>query len=431
MAARLPSLGAALLALALPPLFTHIDYQPTFGVGSATVQLADIAVLVAGAYALIVYRRDIPRLLRARAVWIATAALFVWILVATLYGRAHWSGYHSGKHLLSAAKWDEYVLLAIAPALVLRARRDLNAVFGMLTVWTAFAALVGLTQFFGAGWFKAWGAGSRQPSFVGTHDLAAVGGGALLAGLVALAFDAPLFWSRAWAWGCFAAGCVAFVLGGASAGILGLVPAGLALFFVARRRHAVLVALTVILVSVGVLAIRSKDVADFTRFVGLRHNEQPKGVQTYAQRTILAYFGLRVWLDHPLLGVGWHGTDEFHNLRPYLADARRRWPNQNPKSFPSPAHPYGVQTLYIEALSDLGIVGFLLLVAFFLSALWLALRAPPPLATVGLTWLLLVLGLWAAEGFTSGIPLDAVMWLGVGFAVAAAAARGTLEPSWQ
>lgn len=415
-----------LLALALPPLFTHIDYQPTFGVGAATVQLADIAVVVVGVYALVVYRRELSRLRAARGVWIATAALFVWILAATAYGRLHWDGYRLGKHLLSAAKWDEYALLAIAPALVWRAWRDLRAFFAMLTLWTGLAAIVGLTQFFGAGWFGAWGAGSRQPSFVGTHDLAAVGGAALLAALVALALDAPLFPSRTWAWACFAAGLVGFVLGGASAGLLGLVPAGAALLAIGRGRRAVLVAASVIVACVGVLAIRSKDVADFTRFLGVRKQEQPKGVQTYAQRTILAYFGVRVWLDHPVLGVGWHGTDEFHNLRPYVGDARRRWPNQNPKSFPSPAHPYGVQTLYVQALSDLGAIGLLLLAAFFGAALWLALRAPPPLATVGLTWLLLVLGLWAAEGFTSGIPLDAVTWLGVGFAVAAAAAPARL-----
>jgi O-antigen ligase len=78
-----------------------------------------------------------------------------------------------------------------------------------------------------------------------------------------------------------------------------------------------------------------------------------------------------------------------------------------------------VQTLYLEALADLGVIGFLLLGAFFAVGLWIAWRGPPPLATVGLTWLLLVIGLWTAEGFTSGIPLDGVTWLGVGFAVAA------------
>lgn len=427
MASRFPSLGAALLALALPPLFTHIRYQPTFDIGAATVQLSDVMLIVVGGYALVAYRRELGRLRPARSVWLATAALFVWILLATLYGKHEWSGYRFGKHLLSAAKWEEYVLLAIVPALVLRARRDERLVFGMLAAWVGLAALVGLTQFFGAGWFQAWGAGSRQPSFVGTHDLAAVGGAALLAGLVALVLDTPLFPSRTWAWSCFAVGFAAFVLGGASAGILGLVPAGIALLLVARGRRVLLIAATIVIASVGVLAIRSKDVADFTRFLGLRQEQQPKGVQTYAQRTMLAYLGGRVWLDHPVLGVGWHGTDEFHNLRPYVDDLHRRWPNQVAQSYPSPAHPYGVQTLYLEALADLGAIGFVLLLAFFGSALWIAWRGPPPLATVGLTWILLVMGLWTAEGFTSGIPLDAVTWLGVGFAVAAACRVATVR----
>ena len=427
MASRFPSLGAALLALTLPPLFTHISHQPKFDVGAATIQLADVMVLVAGVYALVAYRRDLARLRPARALWIAIAALFVWILVATLYGKHHWDGYRLGKHLLSAAKWEEYALLALVPALVLRARRDERIVFGTLAAWTALAALVGVTQFFGAGWFDAWGAGSRQPSFVGTHDLAAVGGAALLAGMVAVTLDASFFPSRRWAWACFAVGLVAFVLGGASAGIVGLVPAGLALLVVTRGRHVVLVGAAVAVASVAVLAIRSKDVGDFARFLGLRKQEAPKGVQSYAQRTMLAYLGVRVWLDDPVLGVGWHGTDEFHNLRPQMDEVRERYPNQVPQSYPSPAHPYGVQTLYLEALADLGVIGFLLLGAFFGIALWVAWRGPPPLATVGLTWILLVIGLWTAEGFTSGIPLDGVTWLGVGFAVAAAAEADRLR----
>ncbi len=416
-----------LLALALPPVFTHIDFQPTFDVGSLTVQLADLAVLVVGIYALVAYRDELGRLGRTRVLWLATAALFAWILAACFYPLLWQDGYRVGKHLVSAAKWYEYALLAAAPALVLRSRRDVHLFFSVLAGWTALAALVGVAQFLGASWFDAWGAGSRQPSFVGTHDLAAVGGAAVLAGLVALTGARELFPDRRVAWLCLAGGIVAFVLGGATAGALGLVLAGAALLVVMRGRHALLVGGMVVLCVVGVLAIRSKDFADFTRFVGLREQEQPRGVQTYAQRTVLGYIGARVWLDHPIVGVGWHGTDQYENLAPYVDDARRKFPDQDPQSFPSPGHPYGVQTLYAEALADLGAIGFLLLVAWLAAALWIAWRAPPPLALVGLTWILLVIGLWSAEGFTSGIPLDGVTWLGIGFAVAAAARPGTVS----
>jgi O-antigen ligase len=424
---RAPSLGAVLLALALPPVFTHIDYQPTLDVGALTVQLADVAVVVVGVYALIAYRHELRRLAAARWIWIATAAFFAWILVACFYPLLWQDSYRVGKHLVSALKWYEYVLLAIAPALVLRTRRDVHWFFAVLAGWTALAALVAVTQFLGAGWFDAWGAGSRQPSFVGTHDLAAVGGAAVLAGLVALARARDLFPEPWVAWLCLVAGGIAFVLGGATAGVVGLALACAALLVVTRLQHVLLIGGACLLCTLGVLAIRSKDFADFTRFVGLRDREQPQGVQTYSQRTVLAYVGGRVWLDHPVVGVGWHGSDEFDNLAPYLDDARRKFPDQHPQSFPSAAHPYGVQTLYVEALADLGVIGFALLLAWLAAALWVAWRGPPPLALVGLTWVLLVIGLWSAEGFTSGIPLDGVTWLGIGFAVAAAARAGTVD----
>jgi len=416
-----------LLALALPPVFTHIDHQPTFDVGTLTVQLADIFVIVAGVYALVAYRGDLPRLLRVRTVWLATGALFVWILAACFYPLLWQDSYDTGEHVVSALKWFEYALLAIAPALVLRTRRDVHLFFGVLTLWAALAALVAVAQFVGADWLEAWGAGSRQPSFVGTHDLAALGGAAMLAGLIALVGAGEPFRSRAVAWVCLVVGAIGFILGGATAGVVGLVLACGALLVITRGRHVLLIGGACVLCAVGVLAIRSKDFADFTRFVGLRERSQPRGVETYSQRTVLAYIAGRVWLDHPVVGVGWHGTDEFENLAPYVDDARRRFPDQHPQSFPAPEHPYGVQTLYAEALADLGAIGFLLLAAWFGSVVWIAWRGPPPFSLIGLTWVLLVIGLWGAEGFTSGIPLDGVTWLGVGFAVAAAARAGTVD----
>jgi O-antigen ligase len=416
-----------LLALALPPVFTHIEFQPTFDVGSLTVQLADLAVLAVGGYALVVYRGELRRLLPARAFWVATAALFAWILAACFYPLLWQDGYRVGKHLVSAAKWYEYALLAIAPALVLRSRRDVNLVFTVLAGWAALAALVAVTQFLGASWFDAWGAGSRQPSFIGTHDLAAVAGAAMLAALVAFASERELFPDRRVAWLSFVAGTVGFVLAGASAGVIGLVLACAALLAKTRARHVLLVAGVAVVCAVGVVTIRSKDFGDFTRFVGLREREQPRGVQTYAQRTMLVYIGGLIWLDHPIVGVGWHGTDEYENVAPYVDDARRKFPDQDPQSYPSPADPYGAQTLYVEALADLGVIGFVLLLAWFATGAWIAWRGPPPLALVGLTWVLLMTGIWGAEGFTSGVPLDGVTWLGFGFAVAAAARPATVS----
>jgi O-antigen ligase len=89
---------------------------------------------------------------------------------------------------------------------------------------------------------------------------------------------------------------------------------------------------------------------------------------------------------------------------------------------------YGVQNTWVQALSDLGIVGLVLLVATFASAFWCAWRltrtSTDPAAAIGLAWTALVVWLWAAQGFVAGIPLDAVTWLGFGLvAVGAAHAR--------
>jgi hypothetical protein len=72
-------------------------------------------------------------------------------------------------------------------------------------------------------------------------------------------------------------------------------------------------------------------------------------------------------------------------------------------------------------LADLGIVGFALLAAMVVSALVaagrLALRAPPELARLGLVtlaWLLLAVAVVSGVGLYAGIPVDALLWLGIG-----------------
>jgi hypothetical protein len=54
-----------------------------------------------------------------------------------------------------------------------------------------------------------------------------------------------------------------------------------------------------------------------------------------------------------------------------------------------------------------------------------SLRAPPALAWIpalGVAWIVLALGLWAAFGLVAGVPLDALAWLAIGTAAAGTAA---------
>ena len=162
--------------------------------------------------------------------------------------------------------------------------------------------------------------------------------------------------------------------------------------------------------------------------LGIGKKEQTNGVETYTQRTLLVYIGWRIFLDHPAAGVGWDGSTEQWAYSPYLADAHRRFPGAPELAFPSPAHSWGVQNAYVQALSDLGIVGALLFLGLLATGLVVsgkrALRAPPGQAAVGLIavcWLLVAMGCLSATGFIAGIPTDALLWLALGLVVAATA----------
>ncbi len=235
-----------------------------------------------------------------------------------------------------------------------------------------------------AGWtgLAGWGRGHRQPSFLGTHDLTALGGMTLGIGVVALLWRVEDARLRRGAWVAVVTGVVGFVLGGATAGIFGLVPAALVAAALARRRGLVsrrtlgaALAATAI-ASVGVLALRAGDFDQFFRFAGVRSAQHTTttNVQTYSQRTLLAYIGLRIWEHHPVVGVGWQASGDPAAFTRELPAAHARFPHVAPLAFPAAAHPYGVQILYVQTLADLGVVGLALLVALFVVAVVVGVR---------------------------------------------------------
>jgi O-antigen ligase len=413
--------------LALLPLFLHVDWQPgvslELGSTAVAIELSDAAVLAVVVTALAVGRREgFAPLRRGLRLWLAAGALAAWIVAATLYGPLVLDGYPTLENLVTAAKFVEYALLAPAVALLVRSREDLRLPLAVLVGWCALAALVGLAQFLGADVLDAWAPGRRQPSFLGHHDLAALAGAVLLAGLAALLL-APRASPRLRALA-LAAGALGLILAAAVASLLGLALGATALGVVAlrngvpRRRLAAAAALFGV-VALGVLALRGGDVADFLRFADDEEPARTTGVETYSHRTLLAYIGGRIFVDHPLTGAGWQGSSEPAAFEPYLADAQRRFPSAAPLAFPAPERRHGVQNLYVQTLADLGLLGFGLLVAVFASGLLLAVRAlPAPTALLGLLWLLLAAGLWTAQGLVTGIPLAALTWIAFGLAAA-------------
>ncbi len=422
--------AAAILALAVPFVFLHPHYQPSVTVGAVTADLSDIAILAAVVAAFVSGVRDGFAPLRgARAVWVPLV-LFCLVLLASIGWARHADPAYGVKdHAVSALKFVEYVFLAAAAPLALRRDVDRRGFFWAVVLWSAFLTLIALLQFLGVvNEFKGRRPQQREPSYIGVHDLGAFSGAAISIGfasiLVALRKRLGICGGIA--------GALGISIAAALDSVGGMVVTAVAAWALARRRGPVTIRRTVAvlticaLVSVAAVTLRGSAIKSFLRFLGVAPatRSETHQIQTYAQRTLLAYIGLQIWVHHPVLGVGWQESELPHSFDPYLARTHARFRNAAPQSFPSPAHTWGVQNGPIQTLSDLGIVGALLLAATVLAAFRLlvrvAARGPPALlwsALVGTGWLLFALAVFTGSGLLPGLPVDALLWLAIGLAV--------------
>ena len=425
LAARLASSGSSLgplvLAAALVPLFVHDDFQPSVDVGSVTLRLADLAVLAVGAAALGELRRTgFARLRAGRWVWIATAAFFGLVALSIVFAVASDRAYPLGDHLVTAAKYAEYAVLALAVPLLIRGAADARVPLTVLIVLSVLATVVGVLQLVGVPLFDEWPAGRRQASFLGHHDFAALSGAALALGFAAIALDRAQL-RRVGVIGGIS-GAIGLVVSGAITGAAGVILAAAVTLAVAYRlrtltpRRAAAIGLVTVSIVAGVLAIRSPNLTE-------QFDDETGAVETFSHRGVLAYIGVKEFADNPLTGIGWQASLDEAGYGPYLDDARRRYPEQPERVFPSPEEPWGIQNAYLQALAELGVLGGLALVGLLAAGAYTARRAGSAAdapALVGTLWLCMVAGIWNGIGLIAGLPLDALLWLALGVAAAAA-----------
>lgn len=401
----------------MPLLFLHRHYQPSVAFGSVDVNLSDVAVGTV-CVAAVLTRAPLSRAARAGSAAVGVFALAV--LAWTVWG-AHFDGYPTGTHLVTAGKFVEYMLLVPAVALIVRRPRDLMPTAFMAVAWSVVATAVGLLQFFGAlSDLDHTPAGRRKSSLLGYHDFSALSGAVLLLALLVVATGRG---PRRVAVVAGVSGALGMVIGGAFDAVLGEV-LGAALVLLTCRvrdpRRLALIVGTTLAVLLGTIAIRGQAVADGLKFLGIKQGSggASANVQSYRQRVLLAYIGGRIFLDYPSLGVGFEGSGDHFAYAPYVADAKAKF-DQPAVAFPSPTHPWGVQNAYVQLLADLGVLGPLLFLIATLTPVALALRrGSRPAAIAGGALVVLALGVWNGFGIVAGIPLDALTWLAAGICLA-------------
>ncbi len=420
-----------MLAGAVPFVFLHPHYQPHVAFGQVDVDLSDLAILAAALAALADGRvRGWRPLYAGRTIWPPFVAFLALLALSLLWARAEDPHYSVGHHLVSASKFVEYAVLAPAAALALRTRADRRAFLWAVALWTAFLALIAALQFLGlVDEFEGRRPEQREPSYIGIHDLGAISGAALAFLFAALVL--PPVRRRAAVAGI--AGGFGVALAAALDAVGGMVVSAVAIWGLARGRTRVGAARTVAMaavcavVAVAAVTLRSSSIVSFLRFLGVKPNNAATSehVQTYAQRVLLSYIGVRIWLGHPVLGVGWQESHEPHSFEPILPAARRHFRSQPPYAFPSRAHEWGVQNGIVQTLADLGVVGLILLALTFAAAFRLLVRVlrrgPPDEARAALlvtSWLIVGIAVFAGTGLLPGLAVDAQLWLGLGLAAA-------------
>jgi O-antigen ligase len=413
-------LGPLVLAAALPLLFLHRQYQPSFSTGGVTLTLADLglaAVVVAALAAGL--RGGFAPLRRTRAVWIALVLFVIWMFASLAWARHNDAGYAVGSHVVSSGKFFEFMLLAPAVPLILRRRDERRLFFGAFVLWSAFLTVIAILQFVGVvNEFEGRRPLQREPSYVGVHELGAISGAALSLALIAIVVGRRRRFSLL----ALLAGGLGVALAAALDSVGGMVAAAVTVWAVARARERVplrrVIALAAVVVAVGIAAVslRGSAVTAFLEFLGVRAQDQSTQthVQTYAHRTLLGYIGVKIWLDHPIVGAGWQESAQPAAFTPHLAAAHRRFPTEPAEAFPARRHEWGVQNGIIQTLADLGVVGLVLLLTGLVAAFRLAVRAG---SLVAPAWLWVAFAVFTGTGLLAGASVNVLLWLAVGLAV--------------
>jgi hypothetical protein len=397
---RVPAVASLLVAIALTLIRARDQPGASLSLGSTTVTIVpgDVALAVLFVVSLVtVARNGMPRTLRP-ALWSGLAFAVLVVVTGASNGTTTF---------VSSVKLAELAVLALGAALLVPTTDRLAAVVDMLLLFTVVADVVGLVKF-------VTGGGGRQSSFLGEHDFAALATLPLLYGLV-LVFQRKRSARAAVA---IVAGGVGCTLGAALASLLGLYLGALVLLVIVAARRAlsvlpvVVLALTLGLVTAGTLTLRSGDLGFLQSWFGKPESRPGQYAASWSQRLIYTYIEGRIFLAHPVLGVGWYPNLPPKEFERYLPAAKKRFSDQPPRYFPPPTHDMPPQQAFDQVAAELGVVGLAAFLALLVSVGRIARRAALPAA-----WFAATVGAIAGAALFGGTPLTATFWLVTGLCI--------------
>jgi hypothetical protein len=378
-----------------------------------SVDPSDIALVLLGLWTLgrAVYRRDLPR--RSWPV-LGTAAVFsLWLLVSALT--------NGTSAFVSAGKLVEIAAIAVCAVYVLdRADR----------IWVLVVALVAMNLAADISAIPRFiSNGERQRSFLGAHDLAALGTMMMSIWFAHLYAGAGRWRRVAQAAGVI--GAVGITLGAALASLLGLYLVVAALAVIARLRGEfrlralVLTAASVLAITGGVLELRADNLSFLRVWFGVHKQNQPAGAEhgSWSQRLIFAYIGGRIFLANPALGTGWYPELPPKEYARFLPDAHRHYPLQPANLFPPADGKFIPQMTYDQVLYELGVAGGLLFLLLLVATVRDALRSArawprgspdPVIAYVATAWTASMIGVLAGIALFGGTTVATLFWLTLG-----------------
>jgi O-antigen ligase len=348
-----------LCAVTLPLLLLHPERVPVVATfGEVVIRISDLAILVTLGVAVLVALRE-GSLGRARPwLWLFPFVLLVFVSAVTTAD--------SSAPVVTAAKLAGWLLYGVAVTVTARTPQDVRVLIGSL------AATVLILGAIGAG--EVILHRTRAASLVGLNALGLLGAFAFSVVLVA-----PLLGvgqRLRWAVGFGAALCLitSASLGAAVATAATVAAAGLmGVGFRATLRRVVAIGAVTIVALATLAAVRFDDIAGL---FGAGTDPAPLPVTqgdmtgSVAQRAMYADFGIRIWLEEPIVGVGFERSSALSVWLPVLPDVRADFPTVPDFYFPPapgtpfqqllPESSFGVHTVYLQLLAELGVLGFAL-----------------------------------------------------------------------